>query len=500
MNRLASTLAMVAALALTAGCGSYAGSGGGGGSLVIGGVPGSACVPDVHAQGCSGTERVSCDVGTSLWVSAGKCAAGEICLGKPDPADPQGIKQISECKPIPGGGGDATVSDTTVAGDGGTTDTGVATDGGGQDTLGQDGTAADTSVDAGPAMSKWLKCVQVECAAQWGSCNGKPACKTAAWCVDACGPDKGCAQICINNAEGDDESALISVMLCADQSGCDPGPGGPKCGNGQCEEGESNASCPADCKATGPKCGNGQCEEGESTATCPADCKATGPKCGNGQCEEGETSSTCPADCKTAPQCGDGKCEGNETPQSCLADCKPVCGDGKCELGESKNTCPKDCGSNTVCGNNVCEPGETATSCASDCGPKPVCGNGTCETGETATSCAQDCGGGGSCLQQKCGTQVATCQNDKGCMAIVYYIALVDCADKFKCTDSACVQKNCSNEGLQCQNDSSCNSLLGCLGNCSSGDQTCANKCFGTSSVNNYDAVAQCAQSKCPNG
>ena len=63
----------------------------------------------------------------------------------------------------------------------------------------------------------------------------------------------------------------ISVYL----SGC--GVGGAECGNGICEAGEDNASCPGDCPPSGPVCGNNVCELGESQATCPQDCGGGGP-------------------------------------------------------------------------------------------------------------------------------------------------------------------------------------------------------------------------------
>jgi hypothetical protein len=79
--------------------------------------------------------------------------------------------------------------------------------------------------------------------------------------------------------DGDDDvvtanrnSNDVSVFL----SGCGTG-GNPICGNGICEAGEDNASCPGDCPPSGPVCGNGICELGESESTCPQDCGGGGP-------------------------------------------------------------------------------------------------------------------------------------------------------------------------------------------------------------------------------
>lgn len=51
------------------------------------------------------------------------------------------------------------------------------------------------------------------------------------------------------------------------------------------------------CDDSDQTCGNGTCEEGESNATCPGDCPTQSPVCGNGTCETTETPTSCPADC-----------------------------------------------------------------------------------------------------------------------------------------------------------------------------------------------------------
>lgn len=42
------------------------------------------------------------------------------------------------------------------------------------------------------------------------------------------------------------------------------------CGNGKCEEGESN--CPLDCKGSGAGCGDLKCGPGENWGNCTSDC------------------------------------------------------------------------------------------------------------------------------------------------------------------------------------------------------------------------------------
>ena len=122
------------------------------------------------------------------------------------------------------------------------------------------------------------------------------------------------------------------------------------------KKGSPNNSCAgaacADCgggSAT-PTCGNGKCDAGETNATCPADCPAAST-CGNGKCDAGETNANCPKDCPAASTCGNGKCDAGETNANCPKDCPPAntCGNGKCDAGETNATCPADCPAAKTC-------------------------------------------------------------------------------------------------------------------------------------------------------
>jgi Cellulase (glycosyl hydrolase family 5) len=135
-------------------------------------------------------------------------------------------------------------------------------------------------------------------------------------------------------------AALLAALVL---HGCECEPS-PVCGDGICEEGESDADCSADCG-----CGNGVCDEGETAADCPADCG-----CGDGVCDEGEGAVSCPADC----YCGDGvvrdseMCDGSDLGASCAE-----LGYAGGELGCTA-TCEFDVSGCTNCGDGAVDAGE----------------------------------------------------------------------------------------------------------------------------------------------
>lgn len=92
------------------------------------------------------------------------------------------------------------------------------------------------------------------------------------------------------------------------------------------------------------RCGDGTCDEGESCASCRADCESTCPPP--------------PVDVPPAPRCGDGTCNGSETCTSCRTDCEATCPPP-----------PVDVPVTARCGDDTCNGSETCSTCAADCGP-----------------------------------------------------------------------------------------------------------------------------------
>lgn len=165
-----------------------------------------------------------------------------------------------------------------------------------------------------------------------------------------------------------------------------------------------------------PYCGDGTCNNGETNATCPGDCPAT-PVCGDGTqdatevCDDGNTTDGdgCSADCMSDETCGNGitdtavgeVCDDSNTTSGdgCSADCQSdeSCDNGTCDTaaGEDYNNCPQDC--TGECGDDVCDPTENNATCAADCDPEYVCGDNTCEGTEDHASCPEDCASDPAC-------------------------------------------------------------------------------------------------------
>lgn len=327
--------------------------------------------------------------------------------------------------------------------------------------------------DCGGGGTDPITCAKQKCPTQLSACLQEPACAKFMQCLSGCkSGDNGCYQSCFQQTGGQIPKAFKPLSDCA-QDACGGGGGGAKCGNGQCEPGESSQSCPQDCKPPAPVCGDGTCSEPfENSFSCPKDCKQTKPPvCGNGKCEPGETQSSCAKDCgatqvltcaKKSCSTQYKKCSGSTScnkalvcmeqcsTSQCLQQCSTkAAGDFQTFLGLAQCAQQAGClsggGGGAQCGNGKCEPGESSQSCPKDCKTS------------AAGSCKGACGGqapGGGCWCDKACTQQGDC-----------------CADK---------QLYCPTTGAKCGD-----------GKCDQGEkQTCPVDCFGP-------PPSKCGNGKC---
>ncbi len=115
----------------------------------------------------------------------------------------------------------------------------------------------------------------------------------------------------------------------------------------------------------GSFCGDGTCDAGEDQCSCPSDC-------GNPPGSETNCTDGVDEDCDGATDCNDADCSGDP---ACVAS---FCGDGTCDAGEDECSCSSDCGNppgtETNCTDGIDDDCDGATDCNdSDCSGDPAC-------------------------------------------------------------------------------------------------------------------------------
>ncbi len=227
---------------------------------------------------------------------------------------------------------------------------------------------------------------------------------------------------------------------------------GPVCGDGQCDDGEDNASCPDDCEPPGPVCGDGQCDDGEDNANCPDDCEPPGPVCGDGQCDDGEDNANCPDDCAPDPICepGEQRCQSENSLEVCNED-GTIWEASPCEVG---TLCVDD-----RCAEVICLPGEI-DSCASQTSIQ-ICdetGTGVMEQPCEEGFFCDFVNGAFACTNQICEPGMTRCRGLEGVEVCAEdgteWVLGEDCADGTQCDEGACRSL--------CEINSKVSSFLGC--------------------------------------
>lgn len=134
--------------------------------------------------------------------------------------------------------------------------------------------AATCALDCSSFAQSILPCVQANCPTSLATCLGSNTCTTAlnagAACAAKCQPsDVNCLYNCQMSFGGNVSAG--AVAQCAYQAGCFGTVVTNSCGNGVCDNGETAATCAADCVAVSG-CGDGTCNNGENATSCPLDC------------------------------------------------------------------------------------------------------------------------------------------------------------------------------------------------------------------------------------
>lgn len=500
-----------------------------------------------------------CD-GTCSWNEAdcgggggcgdGNCGDGEHCGNCPEDCGQCGGGDC--CEPQDGPGcGDAAVQDCVCAEDAYCCNTAwdnicvneVAEFGCGQ---------CDGGGAVCPGYGGWSECCETDDPCGWAA-DGICDCEgTCAWDGPDCGGEGGCGDggcadgedcescpedcgfcpgggdCCEANGTPGCDNAGIQDCVCLEDAyccntawdsicageveslGCGSCEGGPECGNGQCQAGESCESCPEDCGACpgqgdccevqdGPGCDDPTiqaCVCAEDSFCCEftwdsicveeveefgcGDCGGGGGGCGDGACGADEDCLICPEDCG---QCGGTSC--------CEPHDSPGCEDAavqQCVCAEDVYCC--DVEWDGICVNEV-----NSLGCG-DCEGGPTCGDGDCVGGETCSNCPEDCG---QCpeLESCCephdspgcddpNVQACVCELDAYCCETAWDEICVDEVGGEGCGSCEGCIPDCT--GKECGGD-------GCTGTCGEcgPQESCQNgKCIG-------GCAPQCAGKECGN-
>ena len=300
-------------------------------------------------------------------------------------------------------------------------------------------------------------CLEEKCSVELNACLDVNECVSIYACLLDC-TEQPCAQECFVNGTAEGTELMNTALQCGQLKGCF---GGPACGDGICEDTETEDSCPEDCSA--PSCLELSCDPEITACVEDEGCSALYAcytACDTSSCQDTCFITATPAAIalmQLIVECGDNA--------GCITS-EPVCGDSACESGENEENCPEDCASSSVCG------------------------DGTCDDAETADNCPEDCDApAGSCM----GTCLSPYDNDLPCQCDELCLAYGDCCSDFVGQCAAgnaflCILDLCDVSG-DCAGDDDCNAGVKCVANCTNG-ASCVEACAENSSENTQDAIS----------
>jgi plastocyanin len=356
-------------------------------------------------------------------------------------------------------------------------------------------TPACTACADDAACDDALPCTEDSCDLATGLCANAPkSCDDGNPCTaDVCKDDGACESTPSDEGACDDENPCTLADVC-DDGACvgtpDPDCGG--CGDGECSDSETCATCADDCgECTGSCCaanGTAGCEEAAITACVCAEDDVCCTGTWDAACVE--AASACGAGCEADDCCVMGDTAG--CAELAIAEC--VCEeDDYCCDAEWDEYCIEtaviQCGLTCdSCGDGACSLGEDCGSCAADCGACAECGDAACTGDENCGTCPGDCGGpcvDGSCCEANgspgcadadvnacvCALDGACCDGAWDELCVLFAVEYCELGDQcaFVCGDGTC------DAGESCD---SCSEDCGACSTCGDGvcdpDEHCA--------------------------